>query len=550
MPQQLIVVMAQLNLLVGDITGNTQKILAAARHAQQDLGAGLIAFPELALTGYPPEDLLLRPSLKLRVDKALQSILEADLDIYMAVGLPLQVNGALYNALSLIKGTQVLASYCKQSLPNYQVFDERRYFHAGHSPCIVDIAGLRVALTICEDMWDEGPTLQAAQAGAQLIVNINASPYHQDKILERTDLLARRARQAGAPIVYTNMVGGQDELVFDGSSMVVSAQGDVQVRASSFTEECVPVHLEMGNDGVLVCTTMNSIAPVDTTEQGVYKALVLGVRDYVSKNGFKGVVLGLSGGIDSALTLAIAVDALGQDKVHAVMMPFEYTSQLSQDLAQEQAITLGVHYSVIPIAEAYQSFTSALSAEFSGLPVDVTEQNIQARCRGVILMAISNKTGKLVLTTGNKSEVAVGYCTLYGDMAGGFDVLKDVAKTMVYRLSKYRNAQPDAQEIPIIPKQVIERAPTAELAPGQIDQDSLPAYEELDAILALYVERDQSAEQIIAQDYPAATVHHVLSLVDRNEYKRRQSPVGVRLTQRGFGRDRRYPITSGWDLGE
>jgi NAD+ synthase (glutamine-hydrolysing) len=550
MPQQLIVVMAQLNLLVGDITGNTQKILAAARHAQQDLGAGLIAFPELALTGYPPEDLLLRPSLELRVDKALQSILEADLDIYMAVGLPLQVNGALYNALSLIKGTQVLANYCKQSLPNYQVFDERRYFHAGHSPCIVDIAGLRVALTICEDMWDEGPTLQAAHAGAQLIVNINASPYHQDKILERTDLLACRARQAGAPIVYTNMVGGQDELVFDGSSMVVSAQGDVQVRASSFTEECVPVHLEMGDDGVLVCTTMNSIAPLDTTEQGVYKALVMGVRDYVSKNGFKGVVLGLSGGIDSALTLAIAVDALGQDKVHAVMMPFEYTSQLSQDLAQEQAITLGVHYSVIPIGEAYQSFTSALSAEFAGLPVDVTEQNIQARCRGVILMAISNKTGKLVLTTGNKSEVAVGYCTLYGDMAGGFDVLKDVAKTMVYRLSKYRNAQPDAREIPIIPKQVIERAPTAELAPGQIDQDSLPAYEELDAILALYVERDQSAEQIIAQGYPAATVHHVLSLVDRNEYKRRQSPVGVRLTQRGFGRDRRYPITSGWDLGE
>lgn len=550
MPKQLKVVMAQLNLLVGDITGNTTKIIEGALEAKRGFAADIVVFPELSLTSYPPEDLLLRPSLKLRIDKALQRILEADLDLYLVVGYPLKEGEHLYNALSLIKGKQLIATYRKQCLPNYQVFDERRYFTPGQSCTIAEIEGFKVAMTICEDMWEEGPTLQAAEAGAQLLININASPYHRDKPLERASLLKKRAQLAQCPIIYTNLVGGQDELVFDGSSMAVSAQGECIVRAPSFEEGFFAVSLSATEQGLSIDPAQVRPVALDSTEEGLYKALVLGVRDYVFKNGFKGVVLGLSGGIDSALTLAIAKDALGAGSVKAVMMPFEYTSQLSLDLAQEQANTLGVEYSIIPISSAFNSFAEALEGEFAGLPVDVTEQNIQARCRGVMLMAISNKTGRLVLTTGNKSEIAVGYCTLYGDMAGGFDALKDVAKTMVYRLCEYRNSLADARGAPVIPLEVIERAPSAELAPGQVDQDSLPPYEVLDTILEFYVEQDMSAAQIIAKGFEESIVRRVLRLVDINEYKRRQSAVGVRLTQRGFGRDRRYPITSGWELGE
>jgi NAD+ synthase (glutamine-hydrolysing) len=400
-------------------------------------------------------------------------------------------------------------------------------------------------------MWSEGPTRQAAESGAQLLININASPFHRDKMSERLGLLQERARTVNCPIIYTNLVGGQDELVFDGSSMAISANGECLVRAPSFQEGYYPVTLSQNVEGQLeILSIPKQLHALDNTEESLYKALVLGVRDYAHKNGFKGVVLGLSGGIDSALTLAIAVDALGHEAVKAVMMPFSYTSQLSLDLAQTQAMTLAVDYSVIPISAAYASFEVALKEEFIGFGADVTEQNIQARCRGVILMAISNKTGRLVLTTGNKSEIAVGYCTLYGDMAGGFDVLKDVSKTMVYRLCHYRNGLEVPGSAPIIPLAVIERAPSAELAPDQLDEDNLPPYEVLDAILELYIEKDTSADQIIAQGYAQDTVRRVLRLVDVNEYKRRQSPVGVRLTQRGFGRDRRYPITSGWELGE
>jgi len=551
MSKQLKIVMAQVNLLVGDIQANTTKVIEGALEAKREHNADIVVFPELTLTGYPPEDLLLRPSLKTRIDKALQRIKDAALDIYVVIGYPLFEESSLYNALSLIKGSELLATYRKQHLPNYQVFDERRYFVEGTQVCIAEIEGFRVAMTICEDMWSEGPTRQAAQAKAQLLININASPFHRGKMSERLDLLQKRARTVNCPIIYANLVGGQDELVFDGSSMAISASGECQVRSPSFQEGYFPVSLTQNADGQLeIVDVPNQLHALDNTEESLYKALVLGVRDYAHKNGFKATVLGLSGGIDSALTLAIAVDALGHEAVKAVMMPFSYTSQLSLDLAQTQAMRLEVDYSVIPISAAYESFEAALKDEFVGLPADVTEQNIQARCRGVILMAISNKTGRLVLTTGNKSEIAVGYCTLYGDMAGGFDVLKDVSKTMVYRLCHYRNGLEESGSDPIIPIAVIERAPSAELAPDQIDQDNLPPYDVLDAILELYIEKDVSASQIIAQGYDQDTVRRVLRLVDINEYKRRQSPVGVRLTQRGFGRDRRYPITSGWELGE
>ncbi len=552
MARQLRVVMAQINLMVGDIAGNTELVVALARQAITEYQAEVIAFPELTLTGYPPEDLLFRDSMMLRINRALASLLAADLNIHIIVGHPLRESGQLFNALSVIKGRQVLATYRKQYLPNYQVFDERRYFESGDAPCVVNINDIPVALTICEDMWEAAPTQQAKAAGAALLININASPYHNDKLNQRLALLRERACANRLPIIYVNMVGGQDELVFDGTSMAIDANGDCQVLAPSFKSGLYPVLVkEQMNAGVSDWQYVDGVkAPTESLEATIYGALVLGLHDYVNKNGFESVVLGLSGGIDSALTLAIAVDALGKDRVQAVMMPFDYTSQLSIDLAQAQAHRLDVKYSVIPIVAPYQSFMQVLSAEFENLPTDVTEQNMQARCRGVILMAISNKKGAMVLTTGNKSEIAVGYSTLYGDMAGGFDALKDVPKTMVYRLSAYRNSLVDAVNAPVIPQKVIDRAPSAELAPGQVDQDNLPPYPELDEILELYVEKDFSAQAIIARGFPEKTVHRVIRLVDINEYKRRQSPVGVRLTQRGFGRDRRYPITSGWKLGE
>ena len=540
------IIMAQLDFLVGDIDGNTDKIIRVARRASEELGADMVVFPELAITGYPPEDLLLRPSLKPRITKALDRICVADIDAYLVVGYPETTAEGVYNALAVLRGSKVIAGYRKQCLPNYQVFDERRYFRAGSQPCVIDIAGARMAFTVCEDLWEPEPARQAKEAGAHLLVNINASPFHMRKLQERQELLQQRSREGGFPVVYVNLVGGQDELVFDGGSMAAS-QGELNCLIPQFQEGLFPLDIEIAEHGSCEIPRQAMAETLDLEAQ-VYEALVMGVRDYVEKNRFKGVVLGLSGGIDSALSLAIAADALGSAKVQAVMMPFAYTSQLSLDCAQQQAQSLGVNYQVIAINEIYDSFTAALKDEFAGLESDVTEQNIQARARGVLLMAISNKKGLLVLTTGNKSEIAVGYSTLYGDMAGGFDVLKDVSKTLVYRLARFRNSIGAGKTV--IPAEVIDRAPSAELAPGQVDQDSLPDYDTLDEILELYVEQDQSAKAIMDEGYTEADVKRVLRLVDLNEYKRRQSPVGVRLTQRGFGRDRRYPITNGWPLGE
>lgn len=553
MAQQIKVVMAQLNFMVGDIESNTSKLIESARQAISSFGADIIAFPELSLTGYPPEDLLLRPSLSIRIEKALNRIQEEELEIHMVVGYPERHENKLYNSLTVIRGGERLANYRKQCLPNYQVFDERRYFDQGTAPCLLKIAGAEVAFTICEDMWEQGPIAQARDAGAQLMININASPYHIDKLAQRMELLQRRTAEGGFPIIYVNLVGGQDELVFDGASMAMTADGECHYLAPGYEEGLFPVAVEIDTDtknSACCKIPMQSVAEAQSNEAQVYRSLVLGVRDYVNKNKFSGVVLGLSGGIDSALTLAIAVDALGSDRVHAVMMPFDYTSQLSLDAAAQQAGDLGVDYQVISIADIYASFIDALTVEFANRSVDVSEQNIQARCRGVLLMAISNKKGLLVLTTGNKSEIAVGYSTLYGDMAGGFDALKDVSKTLVYKLASYRNSENSSQEKEAIPQQVIDRPPSAELAPDQMDQDSLPPYDELDRILELYVENDVSMDAIIDEGFDEAVVKRVLRLVDLNEYKRRQSPVGVRLTERGFGRDRRYPITNAWPLGE
>lgn len=535
--------LAQINTLVGDIPGNTAKVLASARAALAQGPVDAVIFPELTLTGYPPEDLLLRPSLDLRIERALNEIIAAKLPVALIVGYPRSKNGQLFNMAGVIADGQLIAEYAKQQLPNYQVFDEKRYFAAGDSAVVFNLKGIPTALSVCEDIWYPQPMAQAKAAGAQLMISLNASPYHQRKQLEREAIVAQRAREGAMPVVYANLVGGQDELVFDGGSVVVDASGVTQFRAPAFDEGDFPVVLDCSSTGVAV--SPQSLAPIPENTAAVYQALVLGMRDYVNKNRFKGVVLGLSGGIDSALTLAMAVDALGADRVEAVMMPFRYTSDLSKNDAADEAARLGVRYSSISIEPMYEAFMAALSDEFAGTKRDTTEENLQARCRGVLLMAISNKKGYLVLTTGNKSEMAVGYSTLYGDMAGGFDALKDVPKTLVFALSRYRNTLS-----PVIPETVITRPPSAELAPDQKDEDSLPPYDVLDRILELYVEQDFSAEAIIREGFVREQVERVVRLVDINEYKRRQAPVGVRISQRGFGRDRRYPITSGWKLGD
>ncbi len=538
------IVLAQVNPLVGDIPGNTRKVIEWAQRAVLEHKAELVVFPELTLTGCPPEDLLLRPSLGPRIEKALQEIKDAAINGVVVIGYPKLVAGRVFNMAGVISHGELIAEYAKQCLPNYQVFDEQRYFISGDQPCVVNIKGVPVALTICEDIWRAEPMAQARLAGAKLMLNLNASPFHSGKAEERVALLTQRVQEGNMPIIYVNQVGGQDELVFDGGSMVVGHDGELCARSAFYREDMAVVQLHVGADQS-VGIPRRTIAPVPTKLESVYEALVLGVRDYVDKNGFKGVVLGLSGGIDSALTLAIAVDALGADRVEAVMMPFRYTSDLSKDDAADEAQRLGVRYQSIGIEPMFDAFMGSLAEEFAGLQRDTTEENLQARCRGVLLMAISNKKGYLVLTTGNKSEMAVGYSTLYGDMAGGFDVLKDVPKIMVFELAKYRNTLSE-----VIPVSVIERPPSAELAPDQKDEDSLPPYEVLDRILELYVERDYSAHAIVAEGFEAETVSRVLRLVDINEYKRRQAPIGVRITQRGFGRDRRYPVTNGWKLGE
>jgi NAD+ synthase (glutamine-hydrolysing) len=533
--------MAQLNPVVGDIDGNTRSVIASVEQAQKDYLADVVIFPELTLCAYPPEDLLLRASMEARIDAARAQLRAQPFTATVIVGYPGVIDGIRFNMAGVLQDGEWIAEYAKQELPNYQVFDEKRYFTAGTTACLFDLKGIRTALTICEDIWHPGPMTQAREHGAKLMLNLNASPFHQQKLEQRIDLVGQRAREGNMPIVYVNQVGGQDELVFDGASFAVGADGQRCVQAPQFVTGLFPLEVTVSPD---VTVIPQPLPAFESPLEVIYNALVLGVRDYVRKNGFQRVLLGLSGGIDSALTLAIAADALGVEQVSAVMMPFTYTSDLSRNDAAEQAKRMGVDYRSISIEPMYQAFMAGLAESFTGMPLDLTEQNLQARCRGVILMALSNKTGALVLTTGNKSEMAVGYSTLYGDMAGGFDVLKDVPKTMVFKLAEYRNTVSE-----VIPPSVIERPPSAELAPDQKDEDNLPPYAVLDQILARYIEQDQSAAAIIAAGFDADTVARVVRLVDINEYKRRQAPVGVRISQRGFGRDRRYPITNGWKPG-
>lgn len=534
------IVLAQLNLQVGDIRGNLQRLIDAANHARDDQRADVVLFPELALCGYPPEDLLLRSNMQQRIEQAVKELAERVPDIHLVVGYPWQENGCSFNRAAVLAGGRIVATYDKQRLPNYKVFDEKRYFAAGTEPCVLQIKGVPVALSICEDIWHPEPMRKAREAGARLMLCINASPFHMGKQIEREDTLRARCAEGGMPVLYVNQVGGQDELVFDGGSLAMATNGDIALRAPAFAEGLHPVDARL--EGQSVTLQQGHLEPLPELEASIYEALVVGVRDYVTKNGFKSVLLGLSGGLDSSLTMAVAVDALGADRVEAVMMPYHYTSEISLHDAAEQATNQGVTYRVLPIAPMVEAFMDTLAPVFAGTAADATEENLQARCRAVLLMALSNKSGALVLTTSNKSEVAVGYSTLYGDMAGGFDVLKDVPKTMAYRLAEYRNTLG-----PVIPRRVIDRPPSAELAPGQKDEDALPPYPLLDEILRLYVEHDQSAREIIDTGFDEALVMRVLGMVDRNEYKRRQAPIGPRVTQRGFSRDRRMPITARWE---
>lgn len=538
MKENLRVAIAQLNFLVGDIEGNTKKIIEYTVKARDDLKADIIVFPEMAITGYPPEDLLLRPGLYKRVEKALRMIQNKATGIYLIVGYPAQVKEANYNQAALIYNEKILTIYNKQELPNYGVFDEKRYFQAGNRTCVVNIYGVNIALTICEDLWHPGPMAQAAQVSAQLMISINSSPFDMYKPFLREQIMSKRAKEGKMPIVYVNCVGGQDELVFDGGSMILNAKGEVTQHVAFFKEALVPVDFKIAPH---LKPKQHDVLPVPHVEEHIYNALVLGVRDYIEKNNFPGAIIGLSGGIDSALTLAIAVDAIGSDRVEALSMPSRYTSNMSMEDSASEAKTLGVKHIIIDIEPIFKACLKSVANEFKNLPVDATEENIQARCRGILLMALSNKKSYIVLSTGNKSEMAVGYATLYGDMVGGFCVLKDVPKTMVYRLAEYRN-----KISKVIPKRIITRPPSAELAAGQKDQDVLPPYPVLDAILERYVEKDESLRKIVAAGFDEKIVSKVLAMVDRNEYKRRQAPPGVRITARAFGRDRRYPITSGF----
>ncbi|MDH5327736.1 MAG: NAD+ synthase [Gammaproteobacteria bacterium] len=538
MKPRLKIIMAQLNLFVGDITGNTSKIIDAIHDAKSQFGADLVVFPELTITGYPPEDLLHRRTFVKLVQKSLYRICQEVSGIDVVLGYPEQGEDGLYNVAAWVRDGEIVGSYRKHYLPNYSVFDEKRYFLAGTDPLVVNIKGIPVGVTICEDVWFPEPTQKAVRQGAELIVNLNASPFDLHKLHERSSTLMQRVEETGKPIVYVNLVGGQDELVFDGASFVMDAHGLVCNRAPAFEEGLYSAEFEL--EAVPVPVTDPTYKPLGEVE-AVYKALVLGVRDYIEKNRFPGVIMGLSGGIDSALTLAIAVDAIGADRVEAVMMPSRYTSNQSKIDAREEAQALGVEFHELPIEDMFNVTLQTLAGELAGTQADVTEENIQARCRCILLMAISNKKNKMVLTTGNKSEMAVGYATLYGDMAGGFNALKDVPKTLVYKLAEYRNVLGR-----VIPQSVIHKAPSAELAPDQKDSDSLPDYGELDGILELYIERDKCRDEIVELGYAEATVQRVIDMVNRNEYKRRQAAPGVRITRKAFGRDRRYPITSGY----
>jgi len=534
------IALAQINLCVGDIKGNTKLIIENILRAKEQYQADIVIFPELAITSYPPEDLLLRPALHLQIKNSLKDICKTARGIDVIIGYPLLSEGKLYNSCSLLSGGNIKKTYHKQLLPNYGVFDEKRYFESGDKTILFDLHGVPTALSICEDIWEESPCQKAKDAGAKLIININASPYHSEKAAMREELLKSRALESGLDIIYVNLIGGQDELVFDGDSMAVNNRGKIIFRAPQFTEGLYPVRYSETHDEKFSAPEDYSYAALSEKES-IYTALVLGVKDYVQKNGFTGAVIGLSGGIDSALTLTIAVDALGAENVEVLIMPSQYTASMSNEDAQSQAETLGVRFSIIPIGEAFSAFNDLLSERFANSPEDTTEENIQARCRGILLMAISNKTGKLVLTTGNKSEMSVGYATLYGDMAGGFAPLKDIPKILVFELAEWRNRQQQ-----VIPQRVIDRPPSAELREDQKDEDSLPPYATLDPVLERYIELDQSPAEIIESGFDAEIVKQIASLVDRNEYKRRQAAPGVRISKRAFGRDRRYPITSAY----
>jgi NAD+ synthetase len=554
------IAIGQINCTVGDLSGNARKILEFADRAKAQ-GADLLLTPELSLCGYPPEDLLLREDFRSACDRALAALAAQVKGISIVVGHPRQVGGNLYNAASVLQDGRIAAVYHKRDLPNYTVFDEERYFDSDGSPCVVEVDGVRVGVNICEDVW--GPAGESAAratavadginvginicadvwepeapkraraAGAQVLLVLNASPFHINKLRTRYEVVRDRTAETGMAVVFCNLVGGQDELVFDGASFVMDASGKLTHQLPAF-EEALAV-IQIGKDGPLPGKIIAELA----TDESIYKALCLGVRDYLGKNGFPGALLGLSGGIDSALTLCIAADAIGADKVHAVMMPSQFTADISVEDSRDMVRRLGVRYSEIAIKPMFDTFMGALAPHFGGRPFDATEENLQSRIRGTLLMALSNKHGSIVLTTGNKSEMSTGYATLYGDMAGGFAVLKDVTKKYVYRLSRYRNTLSEA-----IPQRIIERAPSAELRPNQVDQDSLPPYEALDAIVERYVEQDQSVAEIVAAGFRREDVDRIVKLVHINEYKRRQAPVGIRITPRGFGKDWRYPITN------
>jgi NAD+ synthase (glutamine-hydrolysing) len=536
--------LAQLDLLVGDVQGNAERVVNTTRRAQAELAADLVVFPELTLSGYPPEDLLFHRGFRRQVEKALASVCAAVGETGAIFGYPEYVGDNadtyLYNSAALVTHGALAATHRKSELPNYKVFDEKRYFRAGTQPTVFERNGFRVGLLVCEDIWEPEAAQLALGNGAELLVVVNASPFEIHKQREREDIVRKRVLDVKLPVVYVNCVGGQDELVFDGNSFVMDATGRVVLRAPAFEEGVYPVEFTRDAKGKAVPSSAD-VVPELPDEASVYRALVLGVRDYVNKHGFPGVVMGLSGGVDSSLTLAIAVDALGADRVHAVMMPSRYTADMSVHDAEEQARSLGVKYSVISIEGMFESTLAALKGEFAGTQPDTAEENIQSRCRMLLLMGISNKTRRMLLTTGNKSEMAVGYATLYGDMAGGFAPIKDCSKLLVYRLSNYRNSLGK-----VIPQRVIDRPPSAELRPDQKDSDSLPPYEVLDAILEAFIEEDLSVDEIVSRGFERATVGRVLDLVKRNEYKRRQAPPGVRVSRRAFGRDWRYPITNGY----
>jgi NAD+ synthase (glutamine-hydrolysing) len=539
MKESLRIALAQLDLLVGDVHGNADRVISTAQRAHTDLGADLVLFPELTLSGYPPEDLLFHRGFRLQTELALERVRKEAHGPHIMLGFPEYTRAGIYNSAALIADGSVAAIHRKAELPNYKVFDEKRYFQAGAQPTVTDCNSFRVGMLVCEDMWEPEPAQLARSAGAELLVVINASPYELHKQREREAVIEKRVRDVGLPVAYVNLVGGQDELVFDGNSFVMDAEGRVVMRSPAFQEGTYAV--DFVRQGRKVVPKAGDIAPELSDEASVYSALVLGVRDYVNKHGFPGVVMGLSGGVDSALTLAIAVDALGAQRVHAVMMPSRYTAEMSLEDAEEEARLLGVSYSVLSIESMFEATLATLKDEFAGRKPDASEENIQSRCRMLLLMGISNKTGRMLLTTGNKSEMAVGYATLYGDMAGGFAPIKDCSKLLVYRLATYRNGLGRA-----IPQRVIDRPPSAELRHDQKDSDSLPPYEVLDPILEAFIEEDLTVDEIQARGFDRATVGRVLDLVKRNEYKRRQAPPGVRVSRRAFGRDWRYPVTNGY----